>query len=82
MQSILDGLTETELEQLQDLVEYANELSKSLEYVKYTTLYDDSERYKETFLKLLKEESRGLSNSLLGLGQLQSFPTKITGKLS
>ena len=38
MQSILDGLTETELVQLQDLVESAKELLKSLEYEKSTTL--------------------------------------------
>ena len=41
MQSILDGLTETELEQLQDLVEYANELLKNRELEKYITLFEE-----------------------------------------
>jgi hypothetical protein len=72
MQSILDGLTETELEELQDLVEYAKELSKSLEYAKSTT---HSKEIEELYKELFKHE--------LSKGHLHpTLQPKITGKLS
>lgn len=74
MQSILDGLTETELEQLQNLVEYAKELSKSLEYEKSTT------HSKEAVGDLWKEVFK---HEIISKGYLHpSLQPKITGKLS
>ncbi len=74
MQSILDGLTETELEQLQDLVEYANELSKSLEFEK-STIHSKME------LEKLYEEV--FKHEIISKGYLHpTLQPKITGKLS
>ena len=49
MQSILDGLTETELEQLQDLVEYARGLLKSRGLEKYTTPFKGPSPFTRTY---------------------------------
>lgn len=83
MQSILDGLTETELEELQSLVEYANELLKSLEYRKSTTLSKTMpEEWPRHLIGALSKTNKNSYTSNNTSGYLSIQQPKITGKLS